>query len=380
MKLLFVEDYQDFECIGSKCPITCCGGRWNIFVDSDSAEYYKKVEGDFGERLRNALEYKDDNYLLKLNEEGNCSFLDEEGLCDIYKELGPDKMCIVCKTYPRHHFQVGDILFCYMTNSCPEVTRRILQRQEPLQILLNDSDNTGESKTTDWQQFNYAVRAYTTGMDLLQNRAFQIKERIALLLTFCNQFQNMMANQTDPTGLINLFANPEMYGALLKDLPIYHKEYRQKVKAFMIVFKSLISTYSDLPMWKDCKQLVENLQKEELDMDKMEIAFENWEDEKMQLEMEQLWSYRFFVTFMRGFEKNDYYDRMVYETVLCSALYTYSVLIEVEFKLTDVQEKRILFYSMCSRTDHSQNRKTHLEELIKDEKFEDLGALFAMIS
>ena len=118
MKVLSVEDYQDFECIGSECPITCCGGKWTIVVDPTSASFYQSVEGEFGERLRSVLEYKDGKYSLKMDEAGNCSLLDQQGLCDLYKELGPDKMCDVCKVYPRHFYQVGDILFCYMLPIC----------------------------------------------------------------------------------------------------------------------------------------------------------------------------------------------------------------------------------------------------------------------
>lgn len=28
MKLLSVDAYVDFKCIGGDCPISCCGGDW----------------------------------------------------------------------------------------------------------------------------------------------------------------------------------------------------------------------------------------------------------------------------------------------------------------------------------------------------------------
>ena len=381
MKVLSVEDYNDFECVGDRCPITCCGGAWTILVDEESAKRYRSVEGEFGDKLRAALIEREEKTFFQLDGKGDCVFLDERRLCDIYKNLGPDSLCYVCKTYPRQLYKVGDILFCYLTNSCPEVTKRILQRNEPLQVILNDSDLTSVEEEIDWQAFNYAIRAYTTGMDLLQNRQLKVKERVALLMTFLSQFQEMMNQRMDPSGLLTVFSSPEVYCALLSDLPIRERDYKSKIKAFMLVFRSLLSVSYDHPMWRKCKDLGECLAEgKELDLDGLKNAFTKMDDEEMQIEAEQLLTYRFFAVFMQGFRDSDYFEKMAYECVLYAALQSYIAMTEVVQSHACTQEERVLFYSLCSRTDHSQDRKHDLINKIRSESMNSLESIFNLIS
>ena len=43
--------YDKFKCTASKCTDTCCIG-WEIDIDKDSQEVYRKVAGTFGGRNR----------------------------------------------------------------------------------------------------------------------------------------------------------------------------------------------------------------------------------------------------------------------------------------------------------------------------------------
>lgn len=382
MKVLSVEDYNDFECIGGKCPISCCGGDWLIRLDKASEMYYRSVEGEFGERLRAAIVEKDGSFSFRLNEKQDCVFLDEHKLCDIYKHLGPDSLCHTCKTYPRMYHQVGDILFCYLTNSCPEVTRRVLQRKEPLQVILNDSAMVEmQEKDTDWERFNYAIRAYTTGMNLLQNRDLAVQERVTLMLVFVSQFQLLLEQKQDPAGLITVFATPEVYKGLVQDIPIHDRDYHTKLRVFMIVFRVLLCVSYDHPMWHGCRALAEQIaEKEEVDLGRLQVAFDRIDSDEIQQEMEQLLTYRFFVAFMQGYEKGDYFERIAYECVLYAALWSYMALMESEQEKVCSVEDRVLFYSLCSRTDHSAERRELMQQEIKEEGFASLESLLRLIS
>ena len=78
MKLLAVDNYIDFECIGGDCPISCCGGNWGIPIDDDSYEYYMSVDGDFGETLRNSIVRINDTNMFRLDDvTKDCIFLNE---------------------------------------------------------------------------------------------------------------------------------------------------------------------------------------------------------------------------------------------------------------------------------------------------------------
>ena len=49
--------YDTFECLADRCPDTCCAG-WQIVIDEDSLDKYEQVEGPFGNRLANSIDWE----------------------------------------------------------------------------------------------------------------------------------------------------------------------------------------------------------------------------------------------------------------------------------------------------------------------------------
>ena len=92
MKIRVPNYYKNFKCIGAECTDTCCAG-WEVVIDDKSYKYYKKVPGDFGQRLKATMIATNENSFVLQN--GNCPFLNEMKLCDIYTELGKDKFTVV---------------------------------------------------------------------------------------------------------------------------------------------------------------------------------------------------------------------------------------------------------------------------------------------
>ena len=97
--------HRKFKCTADKCPDTCCAG-WQIVIDEETLEKYHKYEGSFGNRLANSIDWREG--VFKQYEDKRCAFLDENNLCDIYTEAGPEMFCRTCKSYPRH--------LCYTTS------------------------------------------------------------------------------------------------------------------------------------------------------------------------------------------------------------------------------------------------------------------------
>ena len=89
--------YQNFRCIAERCPDTCCAG-WQIVIDEESLEKYSNVKSDFGTRLLKSIDWYQGTF-VQYNR--RCSFLNEENLCDIYRELGAEALCQTCCQYPR---------------------------------------------------------------------------------------------------------------------------------------------------------------------------------------------------------------------------------------------------------------------------------------
>ena len=90
---------KNFRCIADKCTDNCCIG-WEIDIDTSSAEYYKTVNGSFGEKLKNNITESPAPSFILCGE--RCPFLNKQNLCDIIINLGEDKLCQICRDHPRY--------------------------------------------------------------------------------------------------------------------------------------------------------------------------------------------------------------------------------------------------------------------------------------
>ncbi len=130
--------YKDFVCIASECKDNCCVGGWQIDIDDETAQYYISVPGEFGERLRESIEYTD-AYCFKLKN-GQCPFLDSKGLCEVYKHLGEDKLGVVCAQFPRFSEYFGNIKETGIGLACEEAERIIFSDREAFSFDCKEID------------------------------------------------------------------------------------------------------------------------------------------------------------------------------------------------------------------------------------------------
>ena len=65
MQIRFPQYYQMFQCIASACPDSCCK-EWEVDVDAAAAAYYRTLEGDLGERLRQVLKDTEDGTMMTI--------------------------------------------------------------------------------------------------------------------------------------------------------------------------------------------------------------------------------------------------------------------------------------------------------------------------
>ena len=98
MQFTFPDYYKEFSCIAGACPDTCCAG-WQIVIDDQTLKKYQHFKGPFRNRLHNDIDWKH-HVFRQYNR--RCAFLNEENLCDIHTEAGPEMFCRTCRNYPRH--------------------------------------------------------------------------------------------------------------------------------------------------------------------------------------------------------------------------------------------------------------------------------------
>lgn len=174
--------YSLFKCIADKCRHSCCVG-WEIDIDEDTLEAYKNIQGEFGKKLDESVEYGGEDAHFKLTEEERCPFLNGKGLCDIILNLGEGKLCQICSDHPRFRNFYTDFTEIGLGLCCEAAGRLILGNEEKVTIVT--LENNGRKGTL----FPYEVgflQYREKIFNILQDRTESIDNRVKQMLEFCN--------------------------------------------------------------------------------------------------------------------------------------------------------------------------------------------------
>ncbi len=190
MRYIKPDYYDDFKCVAGECPDTCCAG-WQIMIDEDSLEYYGEVQGEFGKRLRNSIDWVEGAFYQCGK---RCAFLNEKDLCDIYTELGEQALCDTCTNYPRHTEEYEGLRELSLSLSCPVAAKMILG-QKDFPVFLETEDETPEELAEDFEDFDLLL--FTQLEDArgwilkhLQEVSGSLEEKLGLYLQFARELQD----------------------------------------------------------------------------------------------------------------------------------------------------------------------------------------------
>ncbi len=128
------EYYNEFSCIASRCRHNCCIG-WEIDIDPETAERYKCVGGELGERMKKCIDWSAEEAHFILGEGERCPFLNGDDLCDIILTLGEDAICDICTDHPRFRTYLSERTEIGLGLCCEEAGRLILSRDVPFEVL-----------------------------------------------------------------------------------------------------------------------------------------------------------------------------------------------------------------------------------------------------
>ena len=258
--------YRKFQCTADKCPDTCCAG-WQIVIDEDTLDKYHKYEGSFGNRLANSIDWREG--VFKQYEDKRCAFLDENNLCDIYTEAGPEMFCRTCKTYPRHFEEFENVREISLAMSCPEAAKLILEPTEPVKFIAVEK----QYKEEIYEDFNFflyskLVDAREIIIESLQDRTYPIRERMAFVLAFTHDLQARIYRD-DIAGMEEIFTRYTKAGAkerFEKHLLIY-QDLSKTAKEFKA---GMLKQFHKLEVLRDSwpallEKTRENIENDELD-------------------------------------------------------------------------------------------------------------------
>lgn len=119
----------DFACKAGGCRHTCCRG-WEIDVDSDTAQWYRSLDGPLGDELRRKIRCDDGTYSFRLTADERCPFLRSDGLCRLVLGLGEENLCEICTMHPRFFALCGGIELAGFGLACEKSTELLLAAKE----------------------------------------------------------------------------------------------------------------------------------------------------------------------------------------------------------------------------------------------------------
>lgn len=188
---LTVPDYYDrFRCIASRCTDNCCIG-WEIGIDPAALADYQSQPGAFGDRLRAAIQPGDPPFFA-LTKSGRCPFLNEENLCDIYRQLGENHLCAICDQHPRFHNWFGAEKESGLGLSCEEAARLILFSAPP-RLLCRETPEAPDPDTELNPELLAGLRAVReAAFSILAEPSLPLAHRLALLAALGQDLQHWM--------------------------------------------------------------------------------------------------------------------------------------------------------------------------------------------
>lgn len=176
--------YDDFICKADKCEDTCCAG-WEVDIDCDTCDKYRNIGGDFGKRLLEGIDLNSEQPCFRLKENERCFFLAQNGLCDIYSELGEDALCDICREHPRFYDFFDGITEMGLGLCCEKVCEMVFASNKPITF---ESYEEGSDCTDEEDNIYFAIREKC--FDIIANREKTISARISELLEYAVAVQN----------------------------------------------------------------------------------------------------------------------------------------------------------------------------------------------
>ncbi len=189
-------DYHDnFICVADKCPDTCCAG-WQIMIDEASLERYSAVEGDFGRRLVNSIDWQEGCFYQT---DRRCAFLNKENLCDLYTALGSEALCHTCKNYPRHTEEYEGLRELSLSLSCP-IAAKIILTQKEFPEFVEYEDDREEELAEEFEDFDYMMftqleDARNLVMKHLREEKIALEEKLNLYLQLAEEMQECIIRE-----------------------------------------------------------------------------------------------------------------------------------------------------------------------------------------
>ena len=386
--LYIVPDYyKEFQCTADKCPDTCCAG-WQIVIDEQSLEHYKKIRGKFFLRVLSSIDWR--KSVFRQDKEKRCAFLNDHNLCDLYSAYGEKSLCRTCRQYPRHTEEFEGVREITLSISCPEVARILMNRKAPVTFLSYEKE--GEEEYEDFDPFLFSILedARTEMIRILQDRELPIRTRVFLVLGMAHDMQGRINRQEmfACSDVIEKYCGEKALQFVNMYLAEVERRFNRKSlddksntehkKGYIKILRDMFDKLYELELLREDWDML--LQETEVTLyGKGECAyherlteFESWAKEYTDIEihLEQLLVYFLFTYFPGAVYDGEVYSKVqmaVYCTWIIHELWMAKWL--KNDKVLDLEEMTDLLYRFSREVEHSDENLMRIDKIMRKKWF-----------
>jgi len=277
--------FKRFMCTCDKCIYNCCRHNWQINIDKNTYNKYKKLNKSIGkEFLDNINVVSKDPFtaIIITNKDGICHFLDEKGFCSIQLKLGYDYLSRTCRIHPRSISYIDGVFETFLELSCEEAVRVVLFDEEPMMFeqAVLEPDGSGNiipnrMLTADkYTPIKNAVDLFSklriTSTEIVQSRKYPLRVRMLFLCMLIEQVDQLFSAKQDA----NAFAVADEFLVLIST-GVYDSIAEQMPDGIEINFTLALDILKDMSTRDDerfCDILEQSLAGHGISFDTFELS------------------------------------------------------------------------------------------------------------
>lgn len=238
MEIRYPNYYKKFHCIAGACPDTCCAG-WEIPVDKASERRYRQARKsgdiqnqDFARKLKKHVKHG-----RIISEDVTCPFLNQDGLCEMYIELGSESLCHTCARHPRHMEDYGNLHEMLLLLSCPEAARLILEENTGGFYIRTVPERQGNVDGIDEELLDILLQARDLIWKWNADDSMSVNESMALSIAFAHDLQRRLPEQ-DHAGMrliLERYDTSEVAGKFRNQWSRKHGSEKEEAARFLLM-------------------------------------------------------------------------------------------------------------------------------------------------
>lgn len=200
-----------FTCDGAVCGSLCCG-RWHIPVDALTRKRWESLQESARDEIFGNLSETERGWGMRHGKNGNCAFLDGNGLCRLQKKYGEDALSDICYSYPRVTYRFDGFAERSLAVSCPVAARLVLLSPAPMTVGWQTLPARRAAaairppmEALRWETCLPSIQLHAVAV--LQNRELSLRQRFLRLGKFFASLEARCGSQPPEEDAIRRYAS-----------------------------------------------------------------------------------------------------------------------------------------------------------------------------